>query len=96
MDFARPVSFKNADIGHCADQKPREDEGGVIPAEVFIQPQPVPTPAFSTPTPALAHVSVYVLIVFKSYSAIESFSEGKLFKISSISTARTEGKETCL
>ncbi|XP_073931083.1 laminin subunit alpha-2 isoform X3 [Castor canadensis] len=55
MDFARPVSFKNADIGHCADQKPREDEGGVIPAEVFIQPQPVPTPAFSTPTPALAH-----------------------------------------
>lgn len=55
MDFAQPVSFKNADIGRCAHQKPREDEDGGVPAEVVIQPEPVPTPAFSTRTPAVAH-----------------------------------------
>lgn len=59
MDFAQPVSFKNADIGRCAHQKPREDEDGGGPAEIVIQPEPVPTPAFSTRTPAVAHVSVY-------------------------------------
>ncbi|XP_040821585.1 laminin subunit alpha-2 [Ochotona curzoniae] len=55
MDFARPVSFKNADIGHCALQKPREDEDGAVPAEIVIQPEPVPTPAFPTPTVTLSH-----------------------------------------
>uniref|UniRef100_A0A8C5LFF2 Laminin subunit alpha-2 n=1 Tax=Jaculus jaculus TaxID=51337 RepID=A0A8C5LFF2_JACJA len=55
MDFAQPVSFKNADIGRCTHQKPREEEDGLVPAEVIIQPQPVPTPAFPTAGPALAH-----------------------------------------
>ncbi|XP_016060358.1 PREDICTED: laminin subunit alpha-2 [Miniopterus natalensis] len=55
MDFARPVSFKNADIGRCAHQKPLEDGDGGVPAEVVIQPESVPTPAFPTPTPVLAH-----------------------------------------
>uniref|UniRef100_A0A2I3HGG1 Laminin subunit alpha-2 n=1 Tax=Nomascus leucogenys TaxID=61853 RepID=A0A2I3HGG1_NOMLE len=53
MDFARPVSFKNADIGRCAHQKLREDEDGAAPAEIVTQPEPVPTPAFPTPTPVL-------------------------------------------
>lgn len=69
MDFARPVSFKNADIGHCALQKPREDEDGAVPAEIVIQPEPVPTPAFPTPTVTLSHVSIYVLIAFQFYPA---------------------------
>uniref|UniRef100_A0A2K5P4H9 Laminin subunit alpha-2 n=1 Tax=Cercocebus atys TaxID=9531 RepID=A0A2K5P4H9_CERAT len=55
MDFARPVSFKNADIGRCIHQKLREDEDGAAPAEIVIQPEPVPTPAFPTPTPVLTH-----------------------------------------
>ncbi|XP_011807050.1 PREDICTED: laminin subunit alpha-2 [Colobus angolensis palliatus] len=55
MDFARPVSFKNADIGRCVHQKLREDEDGAAPAEIVIQPAPVPTPAFPTPTPVLTH-----------------------------------------
>ncbi|XP_036103655.1 laminin subunit alpha-2 [Molossus molossus] len=55
MDFARPVSFKNADIGRCAHQKPPEDADGGAPAETVILPEPVPTPAFPTPTPVLAH-----------------------------------------
>uniref|UniRef100_A0A2K6NZ65 Laminin subunit alpha-2 n=1 Tax=Rhinopithecus roxellana TaxID=61622 RepID=A0A2K6NZ65_RHIRO len=55
MDFARPVSFKNADIGRCVHQKLREDEDGAAPAEIVIQPEPVPTPAFPTPTPVLTH-----------------------------------------
>ncbi|PNJ78487.1 LAMA2 isoform 6 [Pongo abelii] len=55
MDFARPVSFKNADIGRCAHQKLREDEDGAAPAEIVIQPEPVPTPAFPTPTAVLTH-----------------------------------------
>lgn len=59
MDFARPVSFKNADIGRCAHQKPSEDGDGEVPAEIVIQPEPVPTPAFPAPTPGLAHVSAY-------------------------------------
>lgn len=54
MDFARPVAFKNADIGRCAYQKPWEDED-VIPAEVVVQPQPVPTPAYPSPAPTLVH-----------------------------------------
>nr|XP_048281070.1 laminin subunit alpha-2 isoform X2 [Myodes glareolus] len=54
MDFARPVAFKNADIGRCAYQKPREDEEAV-PAEVVVQPQPVPTPAYPSPAPTLVH-----------------------------------------
>lgn len=55
MDFAQPVSFKNADIGHCALQKPPEHEDGAVPTERVTQPEPVPTPAFPTPTPILAH-----------------------------------------
>uniref|UniRef100_A0A2K6BZN8 Laminin subunit alpha-2 n=1 Tax=Macaca nemestrina TaxID=9545 RepID=A0A2K6BZN8_MACNE len=55
MDFARPVSFKNADIGRCVHQKLHEDEDGAAPAEIVIQPEPVPTPAFPTPTPVLTH-----------------------------------------
>lgn len=54
MDFARPVAFKNADIGRCVYQKPREDEDAV-PAEVVVQPQPVPTPAYPSPAPTLVH-----------------------------------------
>ncbi|TEA36180.1 hypothetical protein DBR06_SOUSAS7510018, partial [Sousa chinensis] len=55
MDFAQPVSFKNADIGRCAHQKPPEDEDGAVPAETVIQPEPVPTPAVPAPTPVLAY-----------------------------------------
>ncbi|XP_053447622.1 laminin subunit alpha-2 isoform X1 [Nycticebus coucang] len=55
MDFAQPVSFKNADIGRCALQKPREDETAAVPAEIVTQPEAVPTPAFPTPTPVLVH-----------------------------------------
>ncbi|XP_051711301.2 laminin subunit alpha-2 isoform X1 [Oryctolagus cuniculus] len=55
MDFAQPVSFKNADIGHCALQKPPEHENGAVPTERVTQPEPVPTSAFPTPTPILAH-----------------------------------------
>ncbi|XP_071074759.1 laminin subunit alpha-2 [Dasypus novemcinctus] len=54
MDFAQPVSFENADIGRCADQKPREDDDGAVPAESVVSPEPVPTPAFPTPAPVLA------------------------------------------
>lgn len=59
MDFARPVSFKNADIGRCAYQKPSEDGDGEVPAEIVTPPEPVPTPVLPAPTPGLAHVSVY-------------------------------------
>ncbi|XP_006926219.1 laminin subunit alpha-2 isoform X1 [Pteropus alecto] len=55
MDFAQPISFKNADIGRCTHQKPHEDEDGAVPAEIVTQPEPVPTPAFPIPTPVLAH-----------------------------------------
>ncbi|XP_062043247.1 laminin subunit alpha-2 [Lepus europaeus] len=55
MDFAQPVSFKNADIGHCALQKPPDHEDGAVPTERVTQPEPVPTSAFPTPTPILAH-----------------------------------------
>ncbi|XP_074189665.1 laminin subunit alpha-2 isoform X4 [Rhinolophus sinicus] len=54
MDFAQPVSFKNADIGRCTYQKPHEREDGAVPAEIVTQPQPVPTPAIPAPTP-VAH-----------------------------------------
>ncbi|XP_035296219.1 laminin subunit alpha-2 isoform X4 [Cricetulus griseus] len=53
MDFAQPVAFKNADIGRCTYQKPREDEE--VPTEVIGQPQPLPTPAFPSPVPTLTH-----------------------------------------
>ncbi|KAG8510842.1 Laminin subunit alpha-2, partial [Galemys pyrenaicus] len=36
MDFAQPVSFKNADIGRCAHQKPGEAEEAAVPAEIKI------------------------------------------------------------
>ncbi|XP_037698911.1 laminin subunit alpha-2 isoform X2 [Choloepus didactylus] len=55
MDFARPVSFKNADIGRCAYQKTHEDEDGAVPAETVVHPKPVPMPAFPVPTPVLAY-----------------------------------------
>ncbi|XP_006885094.1 PREDICTED: laminin subunit alpha-2-like [Elephantulus edwardii] len=55
VDFAQPVSFKNADIGHCADQKPREEEDGTVPAEIVIHPEPIPTPGLPVPTPVLVH-----------------------------------------
>ncbi|XP_052607209.1 laminin subunit alpha-2 [Peromyscus californicus insignis] len=55
MDFAQPVAFKNADIGRCAYQKPREDEEDAVPAEVIVQPQPVPVPAFPSPAPTVVH-----------------------------------------
>ncbi|KAM9666921.1 laminin subunit alpha-2 [Trichechus inunguis] len=55
MDFARPVSFKNADIGRCADQKPPEDEDGAVPAEIITHPEPVSTPTLAAPTPVLVH-----------------------------------------
>lgn len=58
MDFARPVSFRNADIGRCAQQKAPEEAEGGAPAETVILPEPVPTPAFPSPTPVPAHVSV--------------------------------------
>ncbi|CAH6778160.1 Lama2 [Phodopus roborovskii] len=53
MDFARPVAFKNADIGRCAYQKPKEEEE--VPSEVIVLPQPVPAPAFPSPAPTLTH-----------------------------------------
>ncbi|XP_063120700.1 laminin subunit alpha-2 isoform X4 [Rattus norvegicus] len=55
MDFAQPIAFKNADIGRCAYQKPREEEDDAVPAEVTVQPQPVPTPAFPFPAPTMVH-----------------------------------------
>ncbi|XP_055981989.1 laminin subunit alpha-2 [Sorex fumeus] len=55
MDFAQPVSFKNADIGRCTPQRPGEDEDGVGPTEAVIEPQPVPTPGFPTHIPTLVH-----------------------------------------
>ncbi|XP_077018985.1 laminin subunit alpha-2 isoform X2 [Tamandua tetradactyla] len=55
MDFAQPVSFKSADIGRCADQKPPEDGDEAAPAETVVHPEPVPTPTFPTPTPVLAN-----------------------------------------
>lgn len=55
MDFAQPVSFKNADIGRCAHQKRPEEEDGAVTAETVIQPEPVPTPAVPAPTPFLTH-----------------------------------------
>ncbi|XP_076784087.1 laminin subunit alpha-2 isoform X1 [Arvicanthis niloticus] len=55
VDFAQPIAFKNADIGRCMYQKPREDEDGAVPAEVTVQPQPVPTPAFPFPAPTMVH-----------------------------------------
>ncbi|XP_004673900.1 PREDICTED: laminin subunit alpha-2 isoform X2 [Condylura cristata] len=55
MDFAQPVSFKNADIGRCAHQKPGEDEEPAGPAEVVVRPQPVPTSGFPTHTPFVTH-----------------------------------------
>lgn len=60
MDFAQPIAFKNADIGRCAYQKPREEEDDAVPAEVTVQPQPVPTPAFPFPAPTMVHVSVHI------------------------------------
>lgn len=55
VDFAQPVSFKNADIGRCVHQLPREDEDTVVPTEIQIQPKPVPTPVHSTLTPVVIH-----------------------------------------
>ncbi|XP_023570030.1 laminin subunit alpha-2 [Octodon degus] len=54
MDFARPISFKNADIGRCAHQRAGVDEEGAVPAEIVIQPEPVATPALPPPTPTPA------------------------------------------
>ncbi|ELW69407.1 Laminin subunit alpha-2 [Tupaia chinensis] len=55
MDFARPVSFKNADIGRCALQKPREEEDGAVPPATVTQPVPVPISTLPAPTPVLVH-----------------------------------------
>ncbi|XP_043313066.1 laminin subunit alpha-2 isoform X1 [Cervus canadensis] len=55
MDFAQPVSFKNADIGRCAHEEPPEEEAGAVTAETVIQPEPVPTPTVPAPTPFLTH-----------------------------------------
>lgn len=55
MDFAQPVSFKNADIGRCAHQKPPEEEDGAVTAETVTQPELVPTPVVPAPTPFLTH-----------------------------------------
>uniref|UniRef100_A0A6I8PH80 Laminin G domain-containing protein n=2 Tax=Ornithorhynchus anatinus TaxID=9258 RepID=A0A6I8PH80_ORNAN len=61
MDFARPVSFKNADIGRCTETKPTEDEGEVMTEESLFPPEQGPaketelmpsTPAFPQPTPS--------------------------------------------
>ena len=60
MDFAQPVSFKNADIGRCAHQKPPEEEDGAVTAETVTQPELVPTPSGPAPTPFLTHVGVYI------------------------------------
>ncbi|XP_045150594.1 laminin subunit alpha-2 isoform X3 [Echinops telfairi] len=55
VDFARPVSFKNADIGYCATQKLREDEDGAVPDEIVIHPEPSPAPTHPALPPVLAH-----------------------------------------
>lgn len=77
MDFAQPVSFKNADIGRCAHQKPREDEDAAVPAEAVTQPGPVPTPALPAPTPVGAHVSVSILALSRWNLSFQLFSERK-------------------
>ena len=96
MDFAQPVSFKNADIGRCAHQKPREDEGREIPAEIVTQPEPVPTPAFPTPTPVVAQVSVFMLLLsnFNLYSSSFQREDNSGYLI--CSTSRIRGRETGL
>lgn len=44
MDFAQPVSFENADIGHCPslepEVRPPEDDDKPIHTAVLIQPEP--------------------------------------------------------
>lgn len=80
MDFARSVSFKNADIGRCAHQKPHEDEDGAVPAEIVIQPEPVPTPASPTPTPVLAHVSAYIPLRSNFYPAFSVIFRRKVIQ----------------
>lgn len=91
MDFARPVAFKNADIGRCAYQKPREDEDAV-PAEVVVQPQPVPTPAYPSPAPTLVHVSVHVHTAFEpsilSHFQIKRCSRNQ---VDSVTSSRAPG-----
>ncbi|XP_074846691.1 laminin subunit alpha-2 isoform X2 [Carettochelys insculpta] len=66
MDFAQPVSFKNAEIGQCSTLEPEarlpegEDEKEATKASVVIQPEPeakeakestTPTPKFSSSPP---------------------------------------------
>lgn len=64
MDFAQPVSFKNADIGQCPTLEPEarlpEDEDEATPASVLIQLEPdtkeekestTTTPKFSSSPP---------------------------------------------
>ncbi|XP_074043658.1 laminin subunit alpha-2 isoform X1 [Macrotis lagotis] len=56
MDFAQPVSFKNADIGRCIDHKPSEEDVDIEqivfpPDSGFEEEFPSPPP----PTPTLAH-----------------------------------------
>ena len=93
MDFAQPVSFKNADIGRCAHQEPPEEEAGAVTTETVIQPEPVPTPLAPAPTPFLTHVSVSVPLLSHFTLCLWSLSEGRLLRPS---TARTSGRVTCL
>ncbi|XP_075780255.1 laminin subunit alpha-2 isoform X2 [Pelodiscus sinensis] len=72
MDFAQPVSFKNADIGQCSTLEPEarlpegEDENEATQASVLIQPEPdakeekestTTTPRFPSSPPPLSSPS---------------------------------------
>lgn len=96
MDFAQPVSFKNADIGRCTYQKPHEREDGAVPAEIVTQPQPVPTPAIPAPTP-VAHVSVYSPLLSKFYLTFLVLLRRKIIQNIYYSlSARSRGWVACL
>lgn len=96
MDFAQPVSFKNADIGRCAHQKRPEEEDGAVTAETVIQPEPVPTPAPCT-HPISDTRRCLRPIAFSFYLCVcshflKEVTQGYLV----YSTARIRGRVTCL
>lgn len=93
MDFAQPVAFKNADIGRCTYQKPREDEE--VPTEVIGQPQPLPTPAFPSPVPTLTHVSFHIDTAFET-SFLNHFQNSNCLRYLVDSVTGTRGPATCL
>lgn len=96
MDFAQPVSFKNADIGRCTPQKPHERENGAEPAEIVIQPEPRATPAIPTLTPVLAHVSVCSPLLSNFYLTFLVLFRRNIIQNIYFLTARIRGSITYL